>query len=1028
MAPQTVVARPGDAITALSTTIDDLKVGDRLRPTTVIVPTNVAGVMARRALGRERGVIGVDMLTLNRLAELLAGPSLAAQQRQPVSAPVLELTVRTVLDEAPGSFAPVADHPATVEALRSVHGEIRLAGDDAAALEQTSRGREARRVSAAITRILSSRWYDEADLFRLATELLGDPVPEELRRVVLYLPHRLDPLAARFVHRLGELADLRVVVVLTGDEAADAPIHRLLERIGAPPAEAPDRPVPSEGADTDTDRTARDAPGSGSARPARIVSTTDADDEAVIAVRAVIDAARGASTGTPVPFERIAVLWPTQRPYARLVEHHLDAAAIPWNGRGGTELTERLACRLLLDLLDVDRRGLRRRSLFSLLSDVPGRDADGRPWNTAAWERVSRVAGVSDDDDWVPRLGALHDDDRWGPSARELSEFVSTLRGDLGHPMATRPWREWVDWSVERLDAWLGRGAIGRLSDAEYRGWEALMSALERLRSLDLVGAPPTRHGFRTVLESELADNGVRQGRIGTGVTIGSLASAAGLDVDVAVVVGAAEGLLPPTPRSDPLLSDADRERAGLVRADDRAVTLHHEFLSLVEGAHTIVTFPRGDLRSTTSNQPSRHLGLAAELGDRIELVESASAGLGDVTFAASARERRLGDLLRAKREGRPDVVEELTGDDALMPTRLAMRAARLSEALSEFDGDLSAARVPSPIERAVSPTRIEAWSACPHSYFLRYVLGVRAVEEPDAEVTIRALDQGLVHHEALDLFHHDVIDGRLPQPTDDGWTDQHREALLAHFDRVCTDFERSGKTGRPATWAVERDRMRDDLLGWLERDGEYCRSRGVTVIASEHRFPDGLGDGVDSVALTLPDGRRVAFEGSVDRLDRCADGTLVITDHKTGGATKFAQIDASDPTLSGSLFQLPAYAAAALARFGEEPGSGSTAVRSEYSMFSKAKYRRIGYEFTDEVWDAAAAALAETIEGIEAGWFPQHPERPGFQLFVACRYCDPDGLGTADAFAAWSRKRHDERIARWFGTDAADDGGENDV
>ncbi len=88
-----------------------------------------------------------------------------------------------------------------------------------------------------------------------------------------------------------------------------------------------------------------------------------------------------------VAFERIAVLWPGQRPYARLVEHHLTAAGIPWNGRPGTAVAERLAPRLVLDLLDIDRRGLRRHGFFSLVADVPPADPDGGFWPTAAWER-----------------------------------------------------------------------------------------------------------------------------------------------------------------------------------------------------------------------------------------------------------------------------------------------------------------------------------------------------------------------------------------------------------------------------------------------------------------------------------------------------------------------------------------------------------------------------------------------------------------------------------------------------------------
>ena len=63
----------------------------------------------------------------------------------------------------------------------------------------------------------------------------------------------------------------------------------------------------------------------------------------------------------------MAVLWPTRRPYARMVEHQLTAAGIPWNGRPGTGTDERMVPRLLADLLELDRRGLRRS------------DADGTP-------------------------------------------------------------------------------------------------------------------------------------------------------------------------------------------------------------------------------------------------------------------------------------------------------------------------------------------------------------------------------------------------------------------------------------------------------------------------------------------------------------------------------------------------------------------------------------------------------------------------------------------------------------------------
>ncbi|MEM1334477.1 MAG: hypothetical protein AAGG08_13575, partial [Actinomycetota bacterium] len=54
-APRVVRCRPCDATRVLGEVIDDAKEGDRLAAVTVVVATNVAGVMARRALGRRVG-------------------------------------------------------------------------------------------------------------------------------------------------------------------------------------------------------------------------------------------------------------------------------------------------------------------------------------------------------------------------------------------------------------------------------------------------------------------------------------------------------------------------------------------------------------------------------------------------------------------------------------------------------------------------------------------------------------------------------------------------------------------------------------------------------------------------------------------------------------------------------------------------------------------------------------------------------------------------------------------------------------
>jgi hypothetical protein len=74
----------------------------------------------------------------------------------------------------------------------------------------------------------------------------------------------------------------------------------------------------------------------------------------------------------------------------------------------------------------------------------------------------------------------------------------------------------------------------------------------------------------------------------------------------------------------------------------------------------------------------------------------------------------------------------------------------------------------------------------------------------------------------------------------------------------------------------------------------------------------------------------------------------------------------------------------------------------------------------TPEVDARVSEALALVVAGIETGFFPNRPERPGWRFYVACHYCEPDGLGTAERWAEWERKHHDPRLAPWFGADEA--------
>jgi hypothetical protein len=841
-----------------------------------------------------------------------------------------------------------------------------------------------------VVRRLERRWYDEADLVTRATTLVesGHTDVTGGRPVVVYLPERLDDRSAAFVRALGAHHRVTVVIARTGDAEGDAGASRIVARLD--PTMALDPPT-----------------GPVDASPRLVISTTDADDEVRHAVRAVLDAARGDLTGAPVAFERIAVLWPSHRPYARIVEHQLNAAGLPWNGRSGTEVTERIAPRLLLDLLEVDRRGVRRDALFDLLADIPLR-RDGRRRSIAEWERVSRAAGISTSDDWSVRLDALATHDRWSEPAVQLRDFVVDLVRSLGDPSAVRTWWDWSTWCVEQLDGWFGDAVVRSWPDAEYRAWEQLGRSIERLRHLDGVGPPVTRHDFRAVLETALSDEGGREGRVGSGVTVGSLAGANGLDVDVAVVVGAVEGLLPPPPSRRSLFDDAAREGLGLPSSTDVRQHLRHHLLVTMATTHTIVTASRGDLRASTAQHPSRWITAPPDL-DR---VASHFGAMGALANPATPTEHRLAARLRHVQDGGPVGTAPGVSSDRTMRRAIAARRARASSRWTAFDGDLTGVTLPPIDAHPIAPTSLEAWVECPFAYFAGRVLGVRPVDDVDSLVRIDAAERGSLLHMALDAFHRAVIAGQLAQPDRLGWTDEHRDALLGFFDDACAHTRERGRTGPPASWASDVVRLRTELLAWLDHDSVLARSRQASVIASEWRFGDTVG-----ASFPLGDGRRLLVRGSIDRVDERADGGLVVTDHKTGRPDAFKRITTDDPTLGGTRFQLALYAHVARSIVGRPDAP----VIGEYSTFQRGDYERFGFELTTANVARVGEAVDHVVAGIEAGWFPARPDAPGFRLFTSCRYCDPDDLGTDSRFAEWERKRHDPRAVAWFGDDPGD-------
>ena len=1082
--PAVVVTGYGPAAhDALAAAVDEAQAGDRLAPVTVVVPSNYVGLGARRALARRRGIAAVNFATPYRLAEMLGAAVTAAGGRRPVSTLVVAAQVRSILRTDPGYFAGVQSHPTTEKTLVKAHRELSEVPDPgldrlAAA---SDRAEDVVRVHRAVKKGLADRFHDEQDLIGDATEALArGAAPVELGPVIVFLPQRLTAGQARLLGAVAGRTTVTVIAGKTGAADADASVKVSLARLGL----ASDPAAAFEAAEADPAACFR-APGpSGAGGELRALSVSDPDDEVRHAVRAVLDAARaGANLG------RCAVLYGSADPYARLVGDALDSAGIEWYGAAVRTAETSLLGRSLLAMLALGDNDLSRRDVTAWLASGAVR-VDGRWAPAAAWERAARAAGVTAGDQWTSRLGRRADDleaqadelvddeeraewadgkRRRADESRALAAFVQQLRADLDAGAGARSWRELSRWCHKLIRGYLGGPLTrSRWPGEEQRHARAVETAVDRLAELDGIDDRPSADAFRQALQAELAADAGRRGRFGVGVLVGPVGLAVGIDLDLAVVCGMAEGVFPSRRRDDALLPDRERALAGpdLTRRSDHGDD-HRALLAALAGARgKLLLYPRGDLRRSAPLTPSRWLldaaeaidgrrpgtdDLGRESGEWLTEVPSFVAGLRGTSFPAHVQEYDMRALLdhHDRRRSRSRSGAEPGGAGGWKSGRagwdidsvrqrvelrrgIELRQSRGSSRLTRFDGnlaegDMRGAALPDPAGdgAAVSATRLEKWAECPHAYFVRHVLGVDAVEEPDAEYRISPLTRGHLVHLVLKRWFEEMKKAGAVAPPGTPWPAIARQRLLEIGAEECDEHEDRGLTGRPLYWRLDRRRLLDDLATFIDRDdarraggeegpgakpqtagGETDKEGGAKSAQEEAELGFGQpGSDRDAVTIKIGGGRTIRLRGSIDRVDATEEGGLVVIDYKTGKDEEYAKLSEQDPSLGGRRLQLVLYTEAIRA----VKGRADAPVRADYWFVSdRGGFRARGYKVTDEVRDRVLETVSAVIDGIADGLYPPHPAPHGWRLYAPCRFCEPDELGTRDQHKDWKRKLAD--------------------
>jgi ATP-dependent helicase/nuclease subunit B len=937
------------AYSTLVSVVRELKAGDPLRSVTVLVPTEHVGVAARRALARgdgRPGIAAVQILTLRRLAESLAAPELVAQGRRPLTTTTLANAVRMVLREAPGAFERVARQIGTVRALAEAHRTLRPL-DDLSPLTGAVPA-ETVRVHRALQRHVAQTTYDEVDLLRGAAGGTEGPV-------VAFLLHDLDPPEQTLLAALPDL-------------------HRIDGRDIAPLAD-------------------------------RVRHASDPDDEVRAAVREIMEALR---EGTPG--HRIAVLYGSADPYARLLHERLATAGVTFFGRGIRPTLETPLGRGLLRMLRLPEHGFRRDEVLAWITDAPVRFR-GERVPSSRWERVSRAAGVVKDEQWE-RLDEFADQGHYqADDARHLLEFVRELRGGFAALDAATSWAEVANAAQALWDTTLAADGDTLTPDAD-RTARRITTALDALSHLT---GEADLAALRELLELQLADDLDRVGQIGVGVHVGSVADGYGADVDRLIVLGAAEGILPSRPTDDPLLPDRVRElTAGVLpTTSDRVARqrrdLHAALAAAPPGGRT-VSFPRGDLRGGGSRVPSRWL-----------LPTLRSLGTPDVTITTWERADGLHEIPSyagavvseppaTRQEWRQRAAVAGVDTDELTSALGRLRARRRAPWFTEFTGDLSGTILPDPTTGTpISASALEQWATCPWGYFVGQMLRARPVEQPEDVVRVSPLVKGNIVHAALEgLVTQARAEGWAPT-AHEPWPEQSWPALDSHARSAFEEYERQGLTGRPLLWAEDSAALLEDLRVWLVRDNERRGLHGG-LVALEEEWEFGR-EGQPSVELELGDGRRLRLLGTIDRIDADEQGRLVVTDYKTGKRRTSREEQRWD---GGRRLQLPLYALAAAQYFDHPAGEP---VRAAYWYTSRsAGFVEEPMVLDGEAQESATATVRAIVDGMTRGVFPSRPTRDGAYYqgrptsYVTCAACDPDGLGE-QIHPSWEQLVTDRRL-----------------
>lgn len=630
------------------------------------------------------------------------------------------------------------------------------------------------------------------------------------------------------------------------------------------------------------------------------------------------------------------------------------------------------------------------------------------PWR---WEHLlvdSAVIGSRDR--WVRRLEGLANELRLqlAEAEQEESSFSEGLARDLRD---LEHLREFALPTIELLDAlpdqagwgqWLSQ--LSELAAQTLRDPSGVLATLADLEPMAPVG-PVDLYEVQLVLDPRLRELSVAPPRRRHGsVFVGPIESARGLAFNVVFIPGLAEKIFPRKLVEDPILPDGQRkEVAGallLIRRD--RLELERQALRLALGAardRAYLSYPRIDVQQSRPRVPSFYAleaihaarGSLPGFDELRALAESATrARLGwpaPQSSAAAIDESEydlalLASLVDAGPESSTGSAHYLLSANPHLARALRARFRRWSRKWTLNDGLVDAddlgkeAMAQHQVSaRAFSATALQHYASCPYRFFLNAVFRLRPREQVAALEVLDPLTRGALFHKTqFDLLTKLKTADLLPL----GPTSINQACALADrsLDEVARLYEDRLAPAIPRVWRDAIESIRSDIREWLRRSSEsndgwvpdkFELAFGMDHIASQERDPASVSEPVEIAG-------GLKLRGSIDLVERHANGKLRVTDHKTGKVRA-----EKDLIVGGGRSLQPLLYALACEKLLERPVESGRL----YYCTAAGGYEERVVPLDDQNREVITSVITTIDQAIADGFLPAAPEEG------ACGWCD---------------------------------------